>query len=77
MKLFQKNVGEADRAVRIVLGLLLFGAILWGLVTDTIAWIVAIIGIAALATGIFGTCMLYTVLGINTHATKAKGKKKK
>lgn len=59
------NVGGLDRMARIVLGLVLIGMTLaeqigvWG-------WV----GVVPLATGLFGSCLLYTVLGINTCSVK-------
>lgn len=55
------NVGSADKALRIVLGLVLIGLTLtqvigiWG-------WI----GLVPLVTGLFNFCPLYSVLGINS-----------
>jgi hypothetical protein len=56
------NVGGLDRGLRVVAGVALvawalFGGPVW-------AWI----GVVPLATGLFGTCPLYSVLGINTCA---------
>lgn len=59
-----KNVGTIDRALRIIVGLALIlgfflnpeGALRW----------LYLIGIVPLATGIFGACGLYSLLGINT-----------
>ncbi len=58
--MFKKNVGKIDRILRIVIGVALLavaatGNGLWGL-----------IGIVPLATGLMSSCMLYTLLGINT-----------
>jgi hypothetical protein len=55
------NVGSADKALRIVLGLVLIGLTLtqvigiWG-------WI----GLVPLVTGLFNFCPLYSMLGINS-----------
>lgn len=62
--MFKRNVGGIDRIVRIVVGLGLIlgyflnpqGAYSW------LYWL----GIIPLATGLLGTCGLYTLLGINT-----------
>ena len=65
-----QNVGSVDRAVRFVVGLVLVGLALglhdpghspqsnlwWG-------WI----GLIPLATAIFGTCPVYSLLGLNTN----------
>jgi hypothetical protein len=54
------NVGGIDRILRIVVGLALLSLIFlvptwWGL-----------IGLVPLLTGLFGFCLLYPVVGINT-----------
>ncbi len=58
--MFKKNVGTVDRIIRIVLGIAIIGAgIFYG------SWWGAV-GALPLLTGLFGTCGLYTLLGINT-----------
>ncbi len=60
--MFKKNVGNIDRILRIVIGVALIALFatkqigIWGL-----------IGIVPLATGLMSSCMLYTLLGINTN----------
>jgi hypothetical protein len=62
--MLKKNVGQLDRGLRVILGLALLAAFL--LDTEaTYRW-AYLIGIVPLATGIFGTCGLYSVFGINT-----------
>ncbi len=62
-----RNEGTLDRALRIVLGLVLLSLVfigpqtLWGLV-----------GIVPLATGLLGSCPLYSVLGISTCPVKSE-----
>lgn len=59
--MFKANVGGLDRFLRIIVGLGLIGIVfvgpqtLWG-------WV----GVVPLLTGLFGTCPLYTLLGIRT-----------
>lgn len=55
------NVGNIDKWVRILVGLLL---IAWVAVGDGPTW--AWIGVVPLATGLFKFCPLYRLLGINT-----------
>lgn len=63
------NVGGADKILRIVAGLGLLSLILilegnarwWGLV-----------GLVALATGLFNFCPLYALIGVNTCPMKDK-----
>ena len=57
------NVGTADRAIRIILGLaiLVLGTVMhswWGL-----------LGLLPIGTGLIRCCGLYSVLGINTCGT--------
>lgn len=58
--MFARNEGSMDRALRIFLGVFLIGMALSGVT----AW--GWIGIVPLLTGLFGTCPLYSILGINT-----------
>ena len=54
------NVGGIDKALRIVAGA---GLVIWAVSGGPIwAWI----GVVPLATGLFGLCPLYSLLGINT-----------
>lgn len=59
-----KNVGGLDKIARILIGaLLIIGAIMgYG------AWMW--IGIVPLATGLMGSCPLYSILGLNTCPMK-------
>ena len=59
----KKNVGKNDKTIRIILGVLIGAAGLyfsswWGL-----------IGLIPLLTGIFGTCGIYSLIGVSTCAT--------
>lgn len=58
--MFARNEGSTDRALRIFLGVFLIGMALSGVT----AW--GWIGVVPLLTGLFGTCPLYSILGINT-----------
>ena len=56
-----RNVGTIDRAVRIVLGLVLISLVFVGPQT---AW--GWVGLLPLLTGLAGSCALYSIFGINT-----------
>ena len=56
-----RNEGTVDRALRIVLGLVLLFLAFKGQYTPW-TWI----GVVPLLTGLLGTCPLYSILGINT-----------
>jgi len=59
------NEGTLDRSIRVVIGLALVCAAFFG-VLGAWPWI----GIVPLVTGFVGWCPLYSVLGIDTCATK-------
>ena len=61
----KQNAGSLDRILRIVLGLVLIGLAATGTV-GVWGWI----GVVPLATGLFGFCPAYTLLGINTCPMK-------
>lgn len=60
-KLFPLNEHPIERVLRVVLGLALVSIAVVGPRTP---W--GFLGIVPLATGLFGTCPLYTLLGWNT-----------
>ena len=57
----KRNVGTIDRIIRIVLGISLIA----GALTGYIGWW-GWIGVVPLATGLMSSCLLYSLLGINT-----------
>jgi hypothetical protein len=61
-----RNEGTIDRALRVIVGLVLLSLVFVG--PQTI-W--GLIGIVPLATGLIGTCPVYSILGINTCPTKS------
>ncbi|MGA2914360.1 MAG: DUF2892 domain-containing protein [Methanoregula sp.] len=71
MKIGEKNVGMIDRVVRIILGIVLIGVFYYHMVAAPWSYLVLLIGIIALVTGAFGTCTLYSILGMNTLGKKA------
>jgi hypothetical protein len=62
-----KNEGTIDRALRVIVGLVLLSLVFIGPQT---MW--GLIGIVPLATGLIGNCPLYSILGINTCAVKSR-----
>ncbi len=62
--MFAKNVGTIDRVARIVVG----SALILGFFLNpegSVSWLY-LFGVIPLVTGLFGSCALYSVLGINT-----------
>ncbi len=66
--MFAKNIGTMERGLRIFIGLALIAGFF--LNADAAYRWLYLIGIVPLATGIMGSCALYTMLGINTCSTK-------
>ena len=62
-----KNVGSADKVVRIVMGLGLLSLLV--VLQGNMRWL-GLIGVVPLGTALMGFCPLYTVLGIRTCKTK-------
>jgi len=60
------NEGSVDRAVRIIVGLVLISLVFIGPKSPW-GWI----GVLPLATGLLGFCGVYAVLGINTCKSKS------
>ena len=65
--LFKNNAGKIDRIIRFIAGVVLIGNVYTGLQTP-IGWI----GIILVVTGLFGTCPVYSILGINTKSLGEK-----
>ena len=67
----EKNEGKVDRAVRVVLGLVLLYVGAAQVVTTGIpTYIIALLGLILLVTGATGYCALYSILKLNTLKDK-------
>jgi len=64
----QKNVGETDKKIRIGLGVL--SVFLATQISDWLRWVLLILGVVLILTGLFQFCGLYTLFGINTCKRK-------
>jgi len=62
--MFATNVGTADRAIRIIVGIVLLALVVVGPQTY---W--GLIGLLPLATGVLKTCPAYSLVGIKTCKT--------
>jgi hypothetical protein len=70
LKIGEKNVCMIDRIVRIIVGIVIIGVFFLNMVTAPWSYLLLLIGIIALITGVFGTCVLYSLLGMNTLGKK-------
>lgn len=65
-----KNVGSIDRAIRILIGVVLIALA----ATDRVGLWGWVVGVIAIATGVFSFCGLYAVLGFNTCPMRNESK---
>ena len=73
--MFEKNLGQIDRIVRIIVGLAFVVLVYYfafmidnpGLLEYSLAGLSGILAIVLVVTGAFGTCPLYSVLNFNTN----------
>jgi len=82
--LLERNEATWDRLLRVVVGVAIIAAFTFGIVgADLVGYIILLIGLIGIFTGISGHCLVYTLLGISTlgkakaAAKKAKAKKRK
>jgi len=60
------NVGALDRVIRVVAGLIILGIVLYLPMSILWVWILTVIGLILIITGLCGSCLLYTLLNIDT-----------
>lgn len=68
IEMLKKNVGSADRMIRIVLGLALVAGFF--MTSGSYSWLYLVGAAVALGTAAMNSCALYTILGVNTCKTK-------
>ncbi|NTU57574.1 MAG: DUF2892 domain-containing protein [Chlorobiaceae bacterium] len=56
-----KNMGQKDRAVRAIFGVLL---LMYGLIFQNL---IGVVGLVPLVTAIIGYCPLYSILGVTSN----------
>lgn len=66
----KKNMGSADRVIRILLAGLFAYLYFSGTVTGTVGIVLLVLGGVFLATSLVSFCPLYTLVGVNTCARK-------
>jgi len=70
MKFGENNVAMADRTIRIAIAVILFAFIVLKDVKGWLVYLVFIIGLIFLITGLVGTCPLYSMFDIGTAPKK-------
>jgi hypothetical protein len=62
----KKNMGTADRIIRVVLAVILGTLYFTGTVTGTIGLVLVVLAVVFLATSLVSFCPLYTLVGLST-----------
>ncbi len=68
-----KNISSTDRLIRLIVGVILLVIAVPSLAGMAFiglggwAWLVGLIGLALLASGVLNFCLVYSLLGINTR----------
>ena len=70
----KKNVGNIDRIVRIIAGLVVAFFVLNGTISGAIGTTLAIVAVLLIGTGVISFCPLYGMLGLSS---RAKGEESK
>lgn len=65
------NTNTFDRVVRVIFGVLLLAAAIFGM-HGTLAWIVGIVGGIVLLTGLTGVCLIYKLFGFTTRKSASE-----
>lgn len=68
----KKNMGSADRIIRIVLALAMVGLYVGEVVTGTIGIVLIVLAVVFAATSMISVCPLYMPFGLSTCKTEKK-----
>lgn len=66
----KKNLGNADRIIRILLAALFAYLYFGGVVTGTLGLVLVVLGGVFVLTSLIGFCPLYAILGLSTCPKK-------
>ncbi len=64
--MLKKNMGTIDRAVRIIVALVIFGLYFLGTISGTLGAILLVIAVVFILTSLLSSCPLYTAIGLST-----------
>ncbi|MEP6794722.1 MAG: DUF2892 domain-containing protein [Saprospiraceae bacterium] len=63
----KKNIGSADKIIRILVAVIIAGLYFTNLISGTTAIILLAVGVVFILTSLIGTCPIYLALGINSN----------
>ncbi|HMQ79283.1 MAG TPA: DUF2892 domain-containing protein [Ignavibacteria bacterium] len=68
----KKNMGSADKIIRILIAIAVFTLYFTGTVTGTLGILLMVFAVIFVLTSLIGTCPLYLPLGLSTLRKKLK-----
>jgi hypothetical protein len=69
----KKNMGEADRTVRVLLAVIMGALYFTNTVTGTLGIVLLVLAVVFLLTSFVSFCPLYAIFGLSTCKTKRQG----
>ena len=69
----KKNMGSADRIIRIILAIVFAALYFTGTVTGTLGIVLLVLGAVFLLTSLVSSCPLYSIVGLSTCPIKERG----
>lgn len=66
----KKNMGTADRVIRVILAIIFAALYFTGTITGTLGLVLVILGGVFVLTSFVSFCPLYTIVGLKTCSTK-------
>ena len=69
----KKNMGSADKIIRIVIAIAVFVLYFTGTIQGTLGIILMVFAVIFVLTSLIGTCPLYLPFGLSTLRKKLKG----
>jgi hypothetical protein len=70
----KKNMGSADRIIRVIIAALIATLYFMNILTGTVGIVLLILAVVFLLTSLVSFCPLYSIFGLNTHSVKHEAK---
>ena len=66
----KKNMGTTDKAIRVLIAVLIAGLYFGNVITGTVGIVLLVLAVVFLLTSLVGFCPIYALLGMNTCPAK-------
>jgi hypothetical protein len=67
----KKNMGSADRIIRVIVAVVMAALYFTGTVTGTLGIVLLVLAVVFVLTSIMGFCPLYAIVGLSTCPVKS------